>query len=324
MSKIIDFKSPEEKRDCREEDICQFFEELLELLRDEGALIHCITSPVAINDCANAVLAIGSNPIMAEHPSEVERVTSMAGALSLSTANITDARAESIQVSAKKAAECDIPVVLDLVGISISSLRLFVAKKVLSCGIKKLVIKGNASEIRYLAGRSSSAVGVDAGKDDVVDAKSRESVEEMVEIIQELAGRYDAAVMVTGEVDLIADGEDVYRINNGCELMGWVTGMGCTLTCFTAAVLSEVNRLMDGGPMEDKFYMGLGAAAAVTYFGICGELAAVAPDGTAAVKRIVESDAVRMGLGTYRMHMMDALSLLTAKDVAERTRIECL
>ena len=34
-------------------------------------LIHCITHPIVINDCANAVLALGARPIMAEHPREV-------------------------------------------------------------------------------------------------------------------------------------------------------------------------------------------------------------------------------------------------------------
>ena len=28
-------------------------------------LIHCITHPIVINDCANAVLALGARPIMA-------------------------------------------------------------------------------------------------------------------------------------------------------------------------------------------------------------------------------------------------------------------
>ena len=34
-------------------------------------LIHCITNPISINQCANALLAIGARPIMAEHPKEV-------------------------------------------------------------------------------------------------------------------------------------------------------------------------------------------------------------------------------------------------------------
>ena len=37
-------------------------------LPDQAPLIHCITHPIVVNDCANAVLALGGRPIMAEHP----------------------------------------------------------------------------------------------------------------------------------------------------------------------------------------------------------------------------------------------------------------
>ena len=37
-------------------------------LRETAPLIHCITNPIAINDCANGILAVGGKPIMAEHP----------------------------------------------------------------------------------------------------------------------------------------------------------------------------------------------------------------------------------------------------------------
>ena len=31
-------------------------------LRDRQPLIHCITNPISINQCANAILAIGARP----------------------------------------------------------------------------------------------------------------------------------------------------------------------------------------------------------------------------------------------------------------------
>ena len=37
----------------------------------EAPLIHCITNPISINQCANLVLAFGGRPIMAEHPRDV-------------------------------------------------------------------------------------------------------------------------------------------------------------------------------------------------------------------------------------------------------------
>lgn len=46
----------------------------ISLLHKEAPLIHCITHPIVVNDCANAVLALGARPIMAEHPKEAARL----------------------------------------------------------------------------------------------------------------------------------------------------------------------------------------------------------------------------------------------------------
>ncbi|MDY3212448.1 hydroxyethylthiazole kinase, partial [Pyramidobacter sp.] len=44
-------------------------------------LVHCITNPVTVNDCANVLLAAGARPFMAAHPDEVEEVQCHADAL---------------------------------------------------------------------------------------------------------------------------------------------------------------------------------------------------------------------------------------------------
>ena len=70
-------------------------------LHDQAPLIHCITHPLVVNDCANAVLALGGRPIMAEHPAEVADISASAAALTVSLGNITDARAESMLLAGK-------------------------------------------------------------------------------------------------------------------------------------------------------------------------------------------------------------------------------
>ena len=70
-------------------------------LHDQAPLIHCITHPIVVNDCANAVLALGGRPIMAEHPAEVADISASAAALTVSLGNITDARAESMLLAGK-------------------------------------------------------------------------------------------------------------------------------------------------------------------------------------------------------------------------------
>ena len=56
---------------------------LADTLRQRCPVIHCITNSVTINDCANAALAIGASPIMAEAPEEAAEVTAHAQALVL-------------------------------------------------------------------------------------------------------------------------------------------------------------------------------------------------------------------------------------------------
>ena len=92
-------------------------------LKKERPLIHCITSPIAINDCANAVLAVGASPIMAEHPKEVAEIVRRAKGLSVSLANITDVRAESMGIALEAARESSVKSVIDLVGITCSQFR---------------------------------------------------------------------------------------------------------------------------------------------------------------------------------------------------------
>ena len=58
-------------------------ENLKEQNRLTKPLIHCITNPISIHDCANIVLASGARPIMAEHPLEVAEITSTAQVLAL-------------------------------------------------------------------------------------------------------------------------------------------------------------------------------------------------------------------------------------------------
>ena len=115
------------------------------MLKQTNNLIHCITNPISINDCANLILALGAKPIMACHPDEVESITSNSSALALNLGNFDDIRAKSMMISAKCAKENKIPFILDLVGVACSTLRLNYAKELVSLYCPT-VIKGNISE----------------------------------------------------------------------------------------------------------------------------------------------------------------------------------
>ena len=116
---------------------------------DKNPLIHCITNPISINQCANGVLAVGAIPIMAEHPLEAAEITQAADALVLNLANITDVRMQSMKISAQTAQKNNIPFIIDAVGVACSALRRNFVNGFLK-EFKPAAIKGNYSEIYAL------------------------------------------------------------------------------------------------------------------------------------------------------------------------------
>lgn len=235
-------------------------------------LIHCITNPISINQCANAILAVGARPIMAEHPEEVAEITKTAQALMLNLGNITDARMKSIMISAELAKKERIPCVLDVVGIACSELRRKFAIKVIeeTC---PTVIKGNYSEINALKNHEYKSSGVDA--DGALDIAS------VSKAAVALALKYNAIILASGKVDIITDGKQVIYAKNGTPQLASVTGTGCMLGALCACFMS-VSRDITA------------AAAACSMLGICGELS-----------------ETEKGSGSFMARLMDNMSALT-------------
>lgn len=224
-------------------------------VKTKKPLIHCITNPISINDCANMVLAVGAKPIMAEHPLEVSEITIVSKALGVNLGNITDIRMQSMLISGKTAYENKIPHVIDLVGVGCSKLRLEYAKKYIS-ECHPNVIKGNMSEIKAIYGIESNAKGIDVGVSDIVTDKNSD---ENIEILKELSLQTSSVIVATGVVDIITNGNDTYLINNGCEMLSMITGTGCMVNALIACYISSKNILE-------------GTILAVGLMGICGEL----------------------------------------------------
>ena len=155
-------------------------------LRETAPLIHCITNPIAINDCANGILAVGGKPIMAEHPDEVEEITCIAGALGVNIGNITDARRTSVLTSAKAAKTAGVPVSFDAVGVTCSALRRDLTHTLLREACPE-ILKGNDAEIRAIAGAHFESRGIDV---------LRTNTAETIEIAKMLASTLHCVVLV--------------------------------------------------------------------------------------------------------------------------------
>ena len=252
-------------------------------VRERSSLIHCITNPISINQCANAILAVGGRPIMAEHPREVSEITATAGALMLNLGNITDVRMEAMRLSARTAAEHGTPILLDAVGVACSKLRRDYACNLLE-GVTPAVIKGNYSEINALYQESYRASGVDA--DAALDAQTVERA------AAALARTRRTVVLASGKVDIVTDGTRLIRVRNGTPQLSCVTGTGCMLGALTAAYLSAAS--------------GLDAAVtACTVLGVCDQLA-----------------ETERGSGSFMVGLLDALSTLQDAELERYTDLE--
>lgn len=204
---------------------------LKEKLESSHNLIHCITNPISINDCANALLAIGAKPIMAQHPEECIQITSQSKALALNLGNFDDIRALAMKRSAAYANEHHIPMVLDAVGVGCSDIRLTYALDIIQ-HYRPTIVKGNLSELKTLAGIPSHAQGIDVGEDDIEDVKQSSIW------IKELSKSWNCTVLCSGKVDIISDGKDIYHVHNGHEMMSRCTGTGCMLNVLCAGYAS--------------------------------------------------------------------------------------
>ncbi|MBQ6929869.1 MAG: hydroxyethylthiazole kinase [Oscillospiraceae bacterium] len=250
---------------------------------DKNPLIHCITNPISINQCANGVLAVGARPMMAEHPLEVEQITGAADALVLNIANITDARMQSVQISARTAQANNIPFIIDAVGISCSSLRRSFIKNFLK-SFKPTAIKGNYSEICALHDETYTSAGVDT------DEKLKR--EDISKITVRLAQKYSTMVLASGKTDIITDGKTIIYINNGVPQLAQITGTGCLLGMLCGCYLAV-----------DRSINALVTACAV--LGISGELS-----------------QTQKGNGTFYVNLMDSLSVLKDCQIEKLLRIE--
>lgn len=129
-------------------------------------------------------------------------------------------------LAGKKANELNIPVILDPVAVGGTELRRGEGKRLLE-NVNFSVIRGNASEIRFLSGQKTSGKGVDVSTSDEV---TEGNLSEFVVMVEELSRKTKSVIAVSGILDIVTDGQQTIVIRNGCSTMARVTGSGCMLT----------------------------------------------------------------------------------------------
>lgn len=258
-------------------------------IKEEKPLIHCITNPISIHDCANVILAVGARPIMAEHPAEVAGITDSAGALMLNLGNITDARIQSMKRSMRTAVEKNIPVLLDLVGVACSDLRLDLARELLSIG-HPAVLKGNMSELLAVSGLPSHAIGIDAGEQDALTAENMEAISD---VLKAFSRNNQAVVLATGKQDFVTDGEQIVLIGNGTPALSGITGTGCMVGALTAAFLPG-----------DEYLAA--AVLGTALMGIAGE----------------KAEKISRGPGSFQVNLLDEIYGIADEELVEKLKVQ--
>ena len=253
----------------------------LELIRNNGPLVHNITNYVVMNNTANALLALGASPIMSHAQGEVEDMVKIASALVINIGTLDEYWINSMLLAAKKANETGKPWVLDPVGAGATPMRNETLNRLMA--FSPAVIRGNASEILAFSKENISSKGVD----------STHQSDQALDAAMALSLQNQCVVCVSGETDYVVSGDRTAKLRNGHRIMSKVTGMGCTASALIGAVL---------GVAKDPF---LATVSAMTIMGVAGEMAMEKASGP----------------GSFQMNFYDCLYRLGEEDLQKMAKV---
>ena len=172
-------------------------------------IVHCITNYVAMNFTANALLAVGTRPIMSFFTDEIEEIASKCSSLLVNIGCLDRQLIDASTLAILAAKKYGKPWVLDPVGAGFTQLRTETCQRLIALN-PPTIIRGNKAEIT------------------AINHCSRESV-----------------VITSGEIDVITDGVQKRTISNGHPIMADVTGMGCVSSAICAAMLAKNETPLD-------------------------------------------------------------------------------
>ena len=284
-----------------ETELLNKLDDTLKSIKEKNALTHCITNSVTINDCANAVLAIGGSPFMAEDAEELEEVVTIADVLVINIGKLSKDQIESMKISAETANKTNTPIVLDPVGVGVTELRNRTTLNLIE-NYDITAIRGNISEIKAIANlvgvldESNTAKGVDVNADDII---TEENLKANGDLICTLAKKLDTVILASGPIDILSDGETTVVIDNGDDMMPLITGSGCMLSSIVGSCIGGSN------PFD-------GSLAAILAMNIAGEKARAKVD---------EKDE---GTGSFRAYLIDYLYKTDSETLINESNIRIL
>ncbi|KAG9016372.1 hypothetical protein FRB90_003081 [Tulasnella sp. 427] len=299
---------------------------LLTLVKRYTPMVHQITNNVVINQSANATLALGASPIMATAAVEQEDLAKIPGGLLVNFGTVTDK--EGMLAAGKWANFNRKPVVFDPVGVGATGFRRATAKGERDTSMtvrdfeltipaaqselldtwQATVIKGNPGEIASLLGTTEvQSRGVDSVGSGFANP---------AEAVLTLARRERCIVVMTGPTDYISNGQTVIKLENGCELLGNITGSGCMVGTAVATFCgaASVDALRTRATTEEA-KVGTLVDGDMLVAAVAGVLAV-----TVAADIAITSERVK-GPASFLAQLLDELYALTPEKIVQMGKL---
>ncbi|KAI1816821.1 TMP-TENI-domain-containing protein [Poronia punctata] len=238
---------------------------VLQAVTEMKPLSHNMTNLVVQNMAANVALCVGASPIMANYGEEAADLAKHGGSLVINMGSVTPDSLDNYLKALKAYNAVGGPVVFDPVGGGATNVRRAAVKAILAAGHID-VLKGNRSEILACLPGGSEDVqqrGVDSAEGDF-------DVNELGAAIKELAALRKCIVVVTGKVDYVTDGQQVFAIDNGHPYLAAVSGTGCCLGTTISALVAAMPDDKLGATVSALLYYNIAAEEAILQHDVKG------------------------------------------------------
>ncbi|MDY3250932.1 MAG: hydroxyethylthiazole kinase [Candidatus Choladocola sp.] len=195
---------------CEKETLAIRLAEVPERIMQKHPLVHMIPNTVTVALCTDGLSALGARPLMAVAPEEMEEIPSYADAVVINMGQPGREKIQAARLALTTAARCSVPIVWDPVGAGASGFRRQEFLRLLDLKWTGIV-KGNRSEIATLQSGCVSHQGIDSIGEFRLNTRARD-------------GRVWA---VSGEQDLVFNGNACFSLHHEGQNKMMLTGSGC-------------------------------------------------------------------------------------------------
>lgn len=246
-----------------------------ERLQKAAPKVHCLTNFVTAQDVANVLLAAGGSAIMAQAEAEAAEITAFCQATLLNTGVPDEEKFRACRLAGKAAVELGHPVVLDPVGVGASAFR--------KAQVERLLAEVKVSLIRCNQEEASQLLHIRGGISGGVESAVSLGMTEQEHLACRLAASYGCVALVSGEADVVSDGERAEYLTGGDRRIARITGGGCMLSALCALFCGAGFPAYEAGKLAGQVWKDSSRLA--------GEW----------------TDRDRGGIGTFHRYLFDAL-----------------